>query len=62
MKKIIKTFVMIFMAVIVGFIVLSITNSYILWLLSIVATEIIIGVFAKIIRAIKLHNNKRIQK
>ena len=53
---------MIFPAVIVGFIVLSITNSYVFWLLPIIATEISIGLLVKILRTIKLHNNKRNKK
>ena len=62
MKKIINSFLMIFPAVIVGFIVLSITNSYVFWLLSIIATEISIGILVKILRTIKLRNNKRNKK
>ena len=62
MRKIMKLFFLIFSAVIVGFIVLSITNSYVLWFLSIIATEIIIGILAAIIRAIRPQNNKRNKK
>ena len=49
---------MIFPAVIVGFIVLSITNSYVFWLLSIIATEISIGILVKLLKTIKRRNNK----
>lgn len=62
MKKIINSFLLIFPAVIVGFIVLSITDSYVFWLLSIIATEISIGILAKILTKIKLRNNKRNKK
>jgi len=62
MKKIIKSFLMIFPAVIIGFIILSITSSYVFWILSIIATEISIGILANIIKAINLHNNNRNKK
>jgi len=53
---------MIFPAVIIGFIILSITSSYVFWILSIIATEISIGILANIIKAINLHNNNRNKK
>jgi len=62
MKKIIKSFLMIFPSVIIGFIILSITSSYVFWILSIIATEISIGILANIIKAINLHNNNRNKK
>lgn len=51
-------FALIFPAVMIGFIVLALTNSILLWLWSIVATTVVIGIFAILIRSIRGHAKK----